>query len=1183
MKKNLMKVCRSNPGMQKLLVIMRLTFFLTILATLSVTAGSAQKAKLNLNYKNKQIKFILEQIEEQSDYYFMYNNRDVDVTKKVDLNVRSASVSNVLSKIFDGSDVTYTVLGKHIMIHQDKERQDMVGNQQKQKVAGVVVDENGEPLPGVSIVVKGTTIGITSDIDGKFSLEVDAKTILQFSFVGMEMQEVEVANRTNIKVVLQESAIDLDEVVAVGYQTKRKTNLTGSVATISNEQLKNRPVQKLSNLMIGLAPGLNVSYSNPGRVGGGGVSFNIGGTVSRRGVSPLLVVDGVVQESINALDFINPNDVENISVLKDAEAVIYGSRGSGGVLVVTTKRGKEPSVRASISTTFSTPRYYSRKEDMYTFFTTMRKAWEEQGDAPMFNFKSVFDYMDENNIQHEDIFKNDFKYEITDGGQFPDSEYLAFGNIQWYDFMYGTATRTNYDVSVSGSGKNTNYYLSGGVVDENSMLKHGKNDALTYFTRIKYEYNHKDYLKLGVNVGMRYRNLTEPTYLGAVEFWSSVKHTYDLPYTKEGRYNTNFVKWYSPLALAEEGGEIKKQNYNISPQFYVEVKPFSGMMIKGNVTRNVDVYQGRSIEKRVAHYNGNEKLVSYYQTEGNDKVNATKSINNSFIGNLQATYKVNIDEKHTIRSLVGMSHEEFYYDELWANRKDLINDDLYTLWMGNSEEQYNGDKQWETVIKSYFGNVSYSYKDRYTIEGNIRHDGSSRFIKGKKWDTFLGGGAAWNISEEPFFKNWNIQAIDFLKLRASWGELGNQNSTGRYDFASTIRTGTSGYVFGNSGAYYNPQYATTKGFPAVDQTWEKTQRLNVGAELTMFENRLNIAGNVFSALTDNMFYTEDFPEVLGTTGPQVNGASVKANGWDLSIKWQDKIGTDFSYSVNFGISDVRSKVERLSDSRVIRNGLNRFVEGEYVNSIYGLDFGGFFQTQEELDDYLSRVTKGVERKIRVGDTRYLDKDGDGVLEANRIYKVGPDGKPTEDSGDLVKLGERGPRYRYHINLNASWKGFTFSMLLNGIGQLYNWQLNSNGNGPAALERDYDAPWRQPLDFYYGNTWTPENPDALYPRLHIRSATVNGNINGHNFRISNAPYFQKSVPYLAIKNVQLGYNLPKSWAKKVGTERLHIYVSASDIGYLINKMPTKSFSPEFPFSVSMTPIPSTVSVGLNVNF
>lgn len=1183
MKKNLTNAYRSIPCMRKLFVVMRLTFFLTILATLSVGATSAQKAKLNLNYKNKQIKFVLNEIEEQSDYFFMYNSKDVDVTKKVDVKVHSASVSNVLNQIFDGSDITYTVLGKHIMIHPEKQRQMAMGQQQKIKVTGTIVDEEGEALPGVSIVIKGTTTGITSDIDGKFAMEVEANAILQFSFVGMEAQEVTVANQGDIKVVLKNAAIDLDEVVAVGYQTKRKVNLTGAVATISNEQLKNRPVQKLSSLMIGLAPGLNVSYNNPGRVGGGGVSFNIGGDVSRQGVAPLLVVDGVAQESISALDFINPNDVENISVLKDAEAVIYGSRGSGGVLVVTTKRGNKPTVRASVSTTFSTPKFYSRKEDMYTFFTTMRKAWEEQGDAPMFNFQRVFDYMDKNNIKHEDIFKNDFKYEITDGGQFPDSEYLAFGNIQWYDFMYGTATRTNYDISVSGSGKNTNYYLSGGIVDENSMLKYGKNDALTYFTRIKYEYSHKDYLKLGVNIGMRYRNLTEPTSLAAVEYWSSVKHTYDLPYTKEGRFNTNFVKWYSPLALAEDGGEVKRQNYNISPQFYIEIKPFKGMMIKGNVTRNIDIYQGRSIEKRVPHYNGNEKLVSYYRTEGNDKVSAVKSINNSFIGNLQASYKVSINEMHTIRSMVGMSHEEFYFDELWANRKDLINDGLYTLAMGNSEKQYNGDKQWESAIKSYFGNLSYSFKDRYTIEGNIRHDGSSRFIKGKKWDTFLGGGAAWVITEEPFFKNLNISAVDLLKLRVSWGELGNLNSTGRYDFVSTINTGTSGYVFGNSGSYYNPQFARTSGFPAVDQTWEKTQRFNVGAELTMLNKRLDISANVFSALTNNMFYREQFPTILGILGPQINGASVKANGWDLSIKWQDKIGQDFKYSVGLGVSDVRSKVKSLADSRSIRNGLNRFVEGEYVNSVYGLDFGGFFQTQKELDDYLSKVTKGVERRIRVGDAKYLDKDGDGVLETNRIYKVGADGKPTKDSGDLVKLGERGPRYRYHINLNASWKGITFSMLLNGIGELTNWQLNGNGDRPAALERDYDAPWRQPLDFYYGNTWTPENPNALYPRLHIRSATMNGNINAHNFRISNAPYFQKSVPYLAIKNVQLGYNLPKSWAKKVGTENVHVYVSATDIGYLINKMPSKTFSPEFPFAVSMTPIPSTVSVGLNVNF
>ncbi|TKG95141.1 SusC/RagA family TonB-linked outer membrane protein [Puteibacter caeruleilacunae] len=1159
---------------RKILLKMKLTLILIIAGVINLAASESysQTARLDVKLGTTNVESVLEHIENQSEYWFVYNRDAIDLNRKVTINVEKVRVKDILNELFENTGVKYQLVDKTIVLTTVSEQTAQI---QKKDIQGTISDEAGEPLPGVTVLIKGTTNGTVSDYDGKFQLSgVDAKTILQISFMGMRSQEIEVGSQNVINIVMLEDAIGLEEVVAVGYQMKRKTNLTGSVSTISSEQLENRPVQKLSNLMTGLAPGLNVSYTNPGRVGGGEVYFNIGGTTSRYSPGVLLVVDGVVQPSINALDFINPNDVENISVLKDAEAVIYGARGSGGVLVVTTKKGKAPKVSASVSSTFTIPHYYSRKEDMYTFFTQLRKGWEDQGDAPTFRFQKIFDYMDANNIQHEDIFKNDFKYEITDGAQFFDANYLTFGHNDWFDFMYGTAMRYNYDVSASGSTKNTNYYLSGGVVDEGGMLQYGKNDALTYYTRVKYEYSHKDYLKIGVNVGLRYQKLNEPTYINDVQNWTSLKHTSDLPYTKEGRYNTNFAKWYSPLALAVEGGQSRTDKYNVSPQFFVELKPFRNMVITGNVSRNMDFVQNRNVMKNVAHYDGNEDFVRYNLNEGRDRVMASKSTFNSFIGNLQARYVANINDKHTIRSLVGTSHEEYYYDKNGGHRFDLVNDGLPSLNMGNTEEQYNWENQYQNAIKSYFGNLSYSYNDKYVIEGNIRHDGSSRFIEGKKWDTFFGAGLTWNISQEPFFKNLNLSNVDFLKLRGTWGQMGNENSIGYYDFVSRIKIGQSGYVFGESGSYYNPQYATTTGFPAIDRTWEVAEKTNAGVDLTMYKSRLEVNANVFVTTTDNMFYSEEFPTVLGTSAPSVNGASVKAKGWDLSIKWKDKIGTDFQYYAGIGISDVRSKVESLSDSRDIGNGVNAFVEGQYVNSAYGLDFGGFFQSEEELAEYKENVTGGIYPNIRVGDAKYLDKDGDGQIEDNRIYKVDSSGNPTEDSGDLVKLGETGARYRYFVNLGASWKGFDFSMLLNGIGRLHIWNFTA---------REYDAPWRQPLDFYYGNTWTEDNRNALYPRMHIRSSTINGNINGHNYRWSNAPYVKRSVPYLAIKNVQLGYNLPKAWANRIKTERLYVYVSGTDLGFLINKMPSKSFTPYQPYQTNLMPVPSTVSLGLKVNF
>ena len=380
-------------------------------------------------------------------------------------------------------------------------------------------------------------------------------------------------------------------------------------------------------------------------------------------------------------------------------------------------------------------------------------------------------------------------------------------------------------------------------------------------------------------------------------------------------------------------------------------------------------------------------------------------------------------------------------------------------------------------------------------------------------------------------------------------------------------------MLGSPGSYHEPQKASSSGFPALDLSWEIAEKTNFGIDVTALNKRLNISANKFITRTNNMFYNEQFPEILGATPPRINGAKMKVNGWDFQIKWQDQLGADFRYFINASVFDSKSRIVELPDSRVIGLGVNDFVEGEIYKSVYGFKYDGIIQNEEELAAYNDALEGSITPYLRVGDARFKDMDGDGVLEPF-AYKT-ENGEPTADSGDLVRIGDTMPHYMYNINFGFSWKGLDFSMLLDGIGKLYVWD---------GVTGEYDAPWRQPLDHYYGKTWTEDKPYAFYPKLHIRGGSVTGGqINGHNFRWSDASYKRLSNAFLAIKNVKVGYQLPTSWANKIKTERLYVYASGTDLGFLINNMPSKSFYPYSGFNTNVMPVPSIVAFGLDINF
>ena len=1054
----------------------------------------------------------------------------------------------------------------------------------QQSISGQITDQDGEPLPGATIQEKDTYNGTITDVDGRFKIEVGENAMLMISFVGYITQEVEVSGQTEINIQLNPNTAALEEVVVVGYQTKEKKNLTGSVASVDTEKLANRPTARATNLLAGTAPGLTVTRANPGRIGTSAYGLRIGGLVSRAQPDALLVIDGIPQESPDVLNQINPKDIASITVLKDAEASVYGSRAAGGVIVITTNRGgSKPQIGFGVAKSFHTPNIYKRSTNMFEMLEMQEEGWDNNN-ASFFGYPGLFQYIQDNDLTFDKVRNNDFQYVygLDNPGTwapFPDTPFLGFGHTDWREEMYGTGTSNNYDFNISGSGDKTNYYFSLGYVQEQSMLQHANNKSNTAFFRGKFEYNHNEIINAGINVAMRNQNWVEPSRYGTLQNLISQKFTFDHAFTPEGRY-MNWGGYQNPIGIAKEGGDATRKYYNLLAQMYVELNPLENLSIKANIARNANFSYQKAIQTEFMHYWWDETPTfgTLSQTGTPTSVSAYNAFNQSLTGNITTRYIQPIGESHTIRALAGFSHEEFENANTSAWRRNLLSENLVTLNLGDSEEQFNSDAQTHSALQAVFANLSYSYKDRYIVEGNYRNDGSSRFAVGYKWKDFYSFSAAWNITNEEFIQALNIQSLNTLKLRGSWGQLGNQSGIALYDFVQQVSVGQSNLLLGPSGAPVRIQTATISGFPALDRTWEITEKTNFGLDLGMFDNQLNLTANYFVTDNSNIFYTEEFPEVLGATPPSINGAQVETKGWDLNIGWNDAIGLSegFRYNISFGISDANTTVTNLADSRNVAYGYNSFVEGYAVGTMFGFQFDGLIQDDDDLTAYQNAVERtpwAFTNQLIVGDAKYKDLDGDGIVEA-ALYEVGEDGNPTASSGDMVALGDNERHYEYYFNGGASYKGFDFSFVLSGVGK---WAGYDQADG---LNTGY--PWIQPLEHFYNNTWSPERTGAEYPAISVISQNFSNHRNNNNYGFSDAPYMRRSVPYLAINNIQLGYTVPESISQKISLAKVYIYANATDLGYIINKMP-KSYSPEQPFNSNLTPYPRTFSLGVNVNF
>lgn len=1008
------------------------------------------------------------------------------------------------------------------------------------RITGKVTDTNGEPIIGANVSTKGTTLGTITDMNGSFLLDVPSETVISISYIGYLTQEVKVKQQTSLNIVLKEDTQALEEVVVVGYGTVKRANLGGAVATADAKAFEARPVQNAVTALQGEVPGLTITRSGGGAPGAE-TTMKIRDVSSINGGTPLVLIDGAEGD----INLINPSDIENVSVLKDGTAAIYGARASDGVVLITTKSGKR-----NQKTTVSFDAYYSVKTPALLKKTASLLQHAEMaleitdGSFPIEYTKEDLELIRQNSDQ---ILTG------VEWGRWGNIYPKFFKNQDWNDMVIGNGNMQNYNVNISGGGERYSYLVSLGHQREEGLPKFGKDLNKRYFVRAKssieifknltydlnlaYEASNRDYSS-GLTEG---QNIWELIY--KTRSWTPLRNPAGNFYTFEGFDN--------PAQVLEEGGMANKTTGNVTVNNQLRWNVIDGLDLVGQaVIRKYD-FDENVTNKIVYSRNWEDVNHRTARTPNNAERRYSKTLSKNFT--LYADYKKNFNDLHDLSVMVGTSHESQNYDKFTAKRINFDQQENMSLQLGGSENQSAWSEGNAWTINSFFSRVNYTFKNRYIIEGTLRADGSSRFDPDHRWGYFPGVNAAWRLGEEGFMKNLNL--FDDLKVRASYGEMGNQSGIGLYDYIQLISLSSDYYPFGGG---TKGQMAKSGNIVSTSRTWETIQTTNIGLDFATLKNRLYGSFDYFWKENKNMLIPKTYPSMLGADAPSTNSGHLSIRGWEVALGWRDQIN-DFSYSVRFNLSDARNQVVERVGSNLIKLGLNETPTDYPLNSFFGYEFDGIIQNEQELKDYIARFPNGgIPGDLSVGDAKYKDLDGDGKLS------VLGDGK--EGSGDVKYLGDKNPRYNFGMNLSAAYKGFDFSAFIQGVGRRTMF-LEGEASKPMA------EAWFQSAAYWYGKTWTAERTDAQYPAITSTSKR------GYNYYYSTNT--KHNVGYARLKNLQLGYTIPSSVTAKIGLQKLRVYFSGEDL-FEIHNTPG-GWDPEEDGQITSYPFARNYSFGVNVVF
>ncbi|KAA9347062.1 SusC/RagA family TonB-linked outer membrane protein [Larkinella humicola] len=1030
-----------------------------------------------------------------------------------------------------------------------------------QSISGrITASETGEALPGVSVVIKGTTQGTTTDNAGKYTLKLPgANASLVVSFIGYLKQEIAVGGRSTLDIALEVDTKALEEVVVVGYGTQEKVNLTGAVGIADSKRLQNRPIASVGEGLQGVIPNLNIGVRNgdPAQP----ITFNIRGYESINGGSPLILVDNVPMD----LNRVNPNDIESISVLKDASAAaVYGARAAFGVVLVTTKSGKSGKINVSLNTQFSLAKPIFNMDvvtDPYQFVQARNQANIRSSGVPAY---------DDDMVAGTKAFSENPatapQWKVVNG-------VLRFYGYNDYQnsIMTDYAPTSQHDLSVSGGTDKARYLVSLGYFSKDGYLRYNNEKFKRYNMLMKADFEVNEWLKLDSKVIFNSQNSDKPHFynwdvninslarvnpIAAIQF-PDLEY-YITPGDREkyapyiGKYfgGTNFF----PYLL--DGGRTTFTNNDLWLTQGVTLTPLRGLKIRSDFSYNIFSRNYQDVQSKVDIVDANLLAANLLSNgfSGDDWIRNENEYNQYYVFNAYAEYKVPLPTNHNLTTMVGFNQERGINRYTGAQARALITPQVIDLNATTGTQQTFGSKS-HVALRGAFYRLNYNYKEKYLIEFNGRYDGTSRFPKDSRFGFFPSVSAGWRISNEKFMAGTGSW-LDNLKLRASYGTLGNQLlGTNYYPYVATMGTGQSPYMFTNALI----PFVSAAGLVSPSLTWETVVSKNIGLDVTMLRGRLDASLDVYTRDTKDMLMDVSYPAILGTAAPKENAADLRTNGWELSLTWRDKFKSDWSYDVTLALSDWTAEITRFNNpTGALPNNSNIYYVGQKLGEIWGFETAGIFQTTDEVAQAPKQTNIGA--NWRPGDIRYKDLNGDGNITF---------GKNTlSDPGDRKVIGNTTPRYSFGLNGGIGYKGVRLTLFFQGIGKKDHWPTSDNWT------------WFFPYNaghvekYYITDTWTEDNRDAYFPAAHISTNDKK------NVQVQSR--YLQSAAYIRLKNITLSYELPQGLMKKIGIGRAQIFATGMNV-WEYTKM-RKPLDPETIQSAAIEyPMQRISTLGLNVSF
>lgn len=1132
------------------LTIMRLSLLAMIMLFSSLLSLSAKNVsgqelldkKISINLKNETLFEALERIRKQADVQLFYAANIIDQSDKVNISAKKASLRDVLEELLEPYMLQFVVSNDKIVIRRANKRVNInddpnslsaginlnADDNRNIEVSGRVTNANGEYLSGVTVQVKGGAAATKTDANGFFRLSVPENSVLVFSYVGYISEEIPVAGRTNFDLILKPTDEKLEEVVVIGYGTQKKVNLTGAVDQVSPEVLRNRPVSNVSQALVGVSPNLNIRMLDGKPTQSPG--FNIRGTTSiGQGGGALVLIDNVEGDP----RMLNPNDIESISVLKDASsASIYGSRAAFGVVLITTKsasKGKSSLsylTNVSMKTPTDVPDNITDSYPWAQNFSDAWSRWNDNGNTPTAVNKTLpFSpaYLAEIKRRWEDPSLPRIEVNPATG------EYQYYYSTDWYRELYKERFYAHdHNLTLSGSGEKSSYYISGRYNGQDGLFRYNSDKYGMYNIRAKGNVKLTEWMQVENNTEYSRMNYHQPLNVGEGSgIWRNMAdegHPLAPLLNPDGTLSFPAAYTVGDYYIGRNGTDQEtrflRNRTSAKADFFNR-----SLTIRGDFTfQTTDIgSQQNRVQVPYSRYQG---VIGYTGTNTND-IQERRRTTEYIATNVYADYKKTLGEAHNFNLLVGYNYEQSRYKNLTAQRNGIVYEDAddINLALGQSIVTTGGNQKW--AVAGGFFRINYDFDKRYLLEFNGRYDGSTKFPGGQQWGFFPSASAGWRVSEEAFWKV-SPKVLSNVKLRASLGTLGNGNVP-PYSFTENFSISQSGRIING----IRPQQTSQPSVVPAGLTWESSTTGNIGLEFYSLENRLQFSGDFYRRWTRDMFTVgPTVPAIYGTSVPKGNFADLRTTGWEISITWADNFlvsDKPFNYDVKLMLSDYTAVITKYNNP--FKN-LTDYYVGQRVGEIWGYQVEGLFRSQEEIDKSPSQanIPNTNTRKNYVGDIKFKNLDGDDQIY-HGLNRVG-------DSGDKTIIGNAEPRYSYGINLSADWNGFFVSAFFQGVLK-QDWY-------PAPESRfwgQYNRPYNQYPRWHENNMFREDlqNFDAYLPRLvgYIAQGT------GRALNIPNDRYLQNAA-YIRLRNFQLGYALPKSVSARIKANDIRVFFSAENL-------------------------------------